>query len=457
MPGMARFRGRATRPDSLVSAASLRQSRYVRWMIRTIGVERVVKVVGLLELPVVALVGALVRRVRRDPNLVALGAPLDRFADNSAYLFLHLAHQRNGLRPVWISGSRAVVADLRRRGLPAELRWSLGGVRACLRAGSFAYSGYRSDVNQLLAPGAVAVSLWHGVGIKRVGGGVVSAGERRQTLLGRLAEAGREQPADYFLSSTSYVTHTIFSPAFGTPPEHCWELGYPRNDHLVAGEGAPEALVTADLAGRLSSAEKVVGVFLTWRGDRVDDVIDEQLLLRLAEVCRRHGAVVAYKAHYNMQPTAVLAENCVLLPPTADLNAYLGHCDVLVTDYSSVAADFLLMRRPAVYFMPDLEEYADRPGFYFPPERLPGVLTRDPSTMLEAVEEAVSRPSEPWSGWSGEDEAFLEMLWGEDRGGASAGVAAALATAMASRRSQGRRTAPFAQRGSASSLSKAPK
>ena len=437
-----------------MSAASLRQSRYVRWLIRTIGVERVVSLVGLLHLPFATVLGMVLRRVPRDPKLVAFGAPLDRFADNSAYLFLHMSQASIHLEPVWISGSRQVVADLRRRGLAAQVRWSVGGVRACLRAGSYVYSGYRSDINHLLAPGAVAVSLWHGVGIKRVGGGVKNAGSSDRTMLARLANAAKEQPSDYFLSSTDYVTREIFSPAFGTPPERCWELGYPRNDHLTVGAPAPEALVSSpELAERLSQAGSVVGVFLTWRGNRVDDAIDEHLLLRLAALCRRNGAALAYKAHYNMRATAVLAENCALLPATADLNAYLGYCDVLVTDYSSVAADFSLMRRPAVFFMPDLEEYAERPGFYFPPERLPGTLTRDPEAMLRAVEEAL-KPSTGSRGWSQEDEEFRQMLWGGYKGEASAAVAEALSAVLSSR---GQRMADSVQRGSLTSSRTAPK
>lgn len=424
-----------------MSVATLRQSRAIRWVVRTIGVQRVVTLVGLFQLPLVTLLGAVLRRLPRDPNLVALGAPLDRFADNSAYLFLHISESCPGLRPVWITGSREVRSQLRERGLAAELRWTPRGVLTCLRAGSFVYSGYRSDINHLLASGAVTVSLWHGVGIKRVGGGVgdASAATRRGGLT-RLALAVQEPAADYFLSSTDYVTRHIFSPAFGTPPERCWEIGYPRNDHLVNATPPPEPLIASpEQWQELVTADRVVGVFLTWRGNRADDAIDEELLLRLAATCRRYGARLAYKAHYNMHPTPVLAENCTLLPTTADLNAYLGLCDVLVTDYSSVAADFLLMRRSAVYFMPDLEEYAARPGFYFEPERLPGTLTRSPDGLLEAVEDVLRRPQ--GRVWSGEDDAFVRMLWGEYRGTASSAVAEAL-TEAALRRHQPDRNRP---------------
>lgn len=411
----------------MVSSASLRQAPRVRWLIRKIGVERVVVLVHLLQLPLQMLLGAFVGALRRDPRTVVLGSPLDRFADNSAYLFLHMSASCPDVKAVWISGSPAVVADLRGRGLAAERRWSLAGMRACLRAGTFVYSGYRSDINQLLAPGAIAVALWHGVGIKRIADGVRGAGRSAdRSLTSRLAEAGREPPADYFLSSTAFVTHEIFSPALGTPPERCWELGYPRNDHVATRTAPPAALVIPELAERLVAADRVVGLFLTWRGDRVVDAVDTELLVRLAALCGRHGSVLVYKAHYNMQPTAVPAENCVLLPATADLNAYLTHCDVLVTDYSSVAADFLLMRGPAVFFMPDLDEYAEHPGFYFPAERLPGVLTRDREALLRAVDDALRGGPDRWSS---ADEEFVEMLWGDYSGQACAAVTDAIMVA----------------------------
>jgi len=49
--------------------------------------------------------------------------------------------------------------------------------------------------------------------------------------------------------------------------------------------------------------------------------------------------------------------------PTA---TYLDLCDVLVTDYSSVANDFLLLRRPIVD-CPDLGVFLKGGGFYFDP------------------------------------------------------------------------------------------
>ena len=76
-------------------------------------------------------------------------------------------------------------------------------------------------------------------------------------------------------------------------------------------------------------------MFLTWLDDSAFDVADAGLVDRLAELCAERGALLVYKAHYNVAPVDVDGELRVHLPPEADLNAYLGFCDVLVTDYSS--------------------------------------------------------------------------------------------------------------------------
>ena len=158
------------------------------------GVHRVTAAVGLVQAPCLALVGLSLRRLPRNRRLVVLGSPLDRFADNAAYLFLHMAGQaaRHRLEVVWISGSADVVQRLRSHGYRAEHRWSWRGALTTLGAGTFVYSGYRSDINRWLSPGATAVCLWHGLPIKRVESAVGGEGQRRSGLLRAVARAGRE-------------------------------------------------------------------------------------------------------------------------------------------------------------------------------------------------------------------------------------------------------------------------
>jgi CDP-glycerol glycerophosphotransferase (TagB/SpsB family) len=395
----------------------LRASRAVRVVVRRFGVHRAALLLGLVQLPALRTLQLVLQRLPRDRHIVAMGSPLDRFADNAAYLYVHMSEHPTDLQAVWVSGSPDVVRRLRSRGYRAERRWSWRGVLTTLRAGTFVYSAYRSDINRWLSPGAVTLSLWHGLPIKRVEAGVGSQTGQRDTRLRRLANAGREAPPDFLLSSTEFVT-TCFSRAFGVPAERCWELGYPRTDHLLSDPSnpPPALLWHDDVWKQLSSASRVVGLFLTWRDERVDDAVDEGLVRQLAETCTRHGAVLTYKAHYNVAPTTT-PSNCVLLPADADLHAYLGLCDVLITDYSSVALDFLLMRRPVVYFMPDVEHYAATRGFAVDPLTLPGIVTLDSETLLESIE-AVLEPPSSWT-LTQSDDLFMHKMWGSYSGHAA--------------------------------------
>ena len=206
----------------------------------------------------------------------------------------------------------------------------------------------------------------------------------------------------------------------------------PATTTCSTGTGPHSALVgDAPQWHSLHRAPRVVGLFLTWRDDRVDDAVDEHLLGRIADVCGARGATPRLQGALQRRPRAVPREHCVLIPADADLHTYLGLCDVLITDYSSVALDFLVLARPTVYYVPDLDRYAATRGFWIHPLSLPGVVTRDERSLVAALEHelragAARRPSAA-------DREFLANLWGEDPSHAAAGIAALLDTLAESR------------------------
>jgi CDP-glycerol glycerophosphotransferase (TagB/SpsB family) len=393
---------------------------------------------------------ALLGRVSRDHRLVAMGSPLNRFADNSAHLFLYLSDRPDSaMTPVWISGSRATVRRLRDRGYAAHLRWSWPGVRTCLRAGTYVYSGYQSDINRWFSSHATKVCLWHGIPLKRILRDL--PGGRQEGIL-----SSQEPPPDRLLSSTRDVTLTCFVDAFGIPEDRCWEIGYPRNDHLLTSprEPHPALVEPSDRLDRITDADLVVGIFLTWRDDRAFDIADPDLVNRLGRVCADHGAVLVYKAHYNVAPVHVDPDLCVHLPPEVDLNAYLGYCDVLITDYSSVALDFLLLDRPTLYYMPDVERYLSMRGFYFDPFHLPGTVTQDEASLVDALRAILTSPR-PLAGDPG-TEAFRRYIWGDYDGRAAAAVASELRRDIDRRLALRGGTLGRGRRGSADRSSTAP-
>lgn len=63
--------------------------------------------------------------------------------------------------------------------------------------------------------------------------------------------------------------------------------------------------------------------------------------------------------------------------------------DLLITDYSSVFFEFLLMNKPVVFFAPDYEEYYAKRGFYLDYEDLPGDIITGTDDAEKRLKEAI--------------------------------------------------------------------
>ena len=149
----------------------------------------------------------------------------------------------------------------------------------------------------------------------------------------------------------------------GIARDHCVELGYPRNDHLIRHERPPGPLVDDEIYEAIQSRGPVVGYFPTWRDDAMSIPGGDPVVSEMADIVGDQGGVLVYKSHHGSSSRVSSGGSLVVLPATTDLNAYLGICDVLVTDYSSVASDYLLLNRPIVLFAPDIDKYRGSRGF----------------------------------------------------------------------------------------------
>ncbi len=104
-----------TAPSLSIQAAKHARVRARKLVRERIGTFRVLFLIHLLQWPVRVVTSQIARRWSRDPNLIAFGASGQRFADNTAYLFLHMS-ATTAFRCVWVSGSREVADGLKRCG-----------------------------------------------------------------------------------------------------------------------------------------------------------------------------------------------------------------------------------------------------------------------------------------------------------------------------------------------------
>jgi CDP-glycerol glycerophosphotransferase (TagB/SpsB family) len=389
----------------------------VRALLWKHGGEKVALAARLIELPARSLVRLVVGRLDRDPNLWVFGAARNRFADNVAYLYLYAAERAEGRRCVWVTGSTALRRRLRSAGLEAETRWSWRGIAVCARASWYVTSAYVSDINRWFADGARVLNVWHGVPLKRIerdirSGPLTLVYSERQPM--KVAFRDETRPPDYLLAPSQYIAERCFVSAFAVPPERCLPFGYPRTDHFFEPAQLPHGLLVAEIDRwrALSRRKRIVGFFPTWRDFQPSESFASDDLTSLSAALSSIDAHLVFKPHFNDE-TSVGAAGLTVLAPEDDADAYLPLCDVLVTDYSSLAFDFMLLGRPIVYFVPDFDDYAAYRGLYFDAEEMmPGPLIKDGADLVPAIKEAlVSRPGQQLA-------KVREVVWGSYGGDA---------------------------------------
>ena len=72
---------------------------------------------------------------------------------------------------------------------------------------------------------------------------------------------------------------------------------------------------------------------------------------------------------------------------SSDIYAVLKYSTALITDYSSIYFDYLLLDRPIIYYIPDLYEYQTKcRGFYEPYENLTaGIYTTNENELINGL------------------------------------------------------------------------
>ena len=330
----------------------------------------------------------------RDNTLWVFGAKHgEGFADNSKYLYLYTATERSHIQAVWLSRNERVIEQLRSRGYEAYHADSIRGILANLRAGYAFVSHGVADVNKWCCGGATIVSLWHGVGLKTVGW---DYGLKSDRLIPRLYRhlVWRLFTKPDWVVVTSEAMVEPFVSAFRLDPERVLVAGYPRND-VLTGALPGYRFETDDIYETCERLHEESTVFIyapTYR-EETDQYIHDHL--DLDELDRRLVALDAYlivKLHPWEEMTIGDDEFSRIIPMSPQLDVYplLKHTDALITDYSSIYFDYLLLDNPVIFYPFDLDEYRDSREFYLDYDRVtPGPVATDFEELLAAIEQVV--------------------------------------------------------------------
>ncbi len=304
----------------------------------------------------------------RDKKLWVFGSTFGRrFADNPKYLYLYLSQYKSQqLRAVWVSKSREIVEFLQDNSLEAYYLYSFSGVWNSLRAGVYFYDNYPKDISYVLSGGALKINLWHGIPLKKIQKDNVFDYFRNPRGFWEWFHAiprciSDEKPSHYILS-TSKSLKPIFASAFRT--KHVLVEGYPRNDILLS-KTIKNVLTVKEQREykKLQSARhrnRIALYMPTFRDSETGffEIINKT---RLESFLIKEGYLLCVKLHPKSKQQVLWkdwsCEGVLLLDALSDPYCFLPLADVLITDYSSIYFDFLLAKKPVIFFPYDYKEY----------------------------------------------------------------------------------------------------
>lgn len=206
----------------------------------------------------------------------------------------------------------------------------------------------------------------------------------------------------YFLSESERIDLGVSGSDFGTKVYRTGigakgeviECGYPRNDLLL--KKPPEVARRVRQALGIEADRRVLMYAPTFRVASSGSVQDAGLSLekvrQTLESATGEKWTCITRGHIDSKGILSDAmQDVSAWPETAEL---LLVTDLLITDYSSIGGDFMLLNRPTIFYEPDLDDYrAERGGLYFDPDESPLIVAHSEAELLEILSRPIDGPA----------------------------------------------------------------
>ncbi|MFW9942041.1 MAG: CDP-glycerol glycerophosphotransferase family protein [Candidatus Thorarchaeota archaeon] len=317
---------------------------------------------------------------RVDEKLLVFGSTNGKaFSGNSKYLFLYLK-QNSNYKCVWITDSQEVVRDFQDRNYDVISTRELFKAIKILKAAKYIFitHGFGDFLMIDFSPKTQLIRLSHGIGIKNLT-------EKFSNFFVRFYKKKIRQ---YLVKSISYIAVTsekdiqIKKYSYPLPSNKFLKTGFPRNDILV--NYATETYFEIKRSLNIEKNNEVLLYAPTQRRYERKSPLDESFFKKLDTFLINENKVMLFKPHPNSEKINLdRYTNIKSVEPKFDIMDLLVISDLLITDYSSVFFDFLITKRPIIFFAYDLEEYKMKRGLYFDYETfVPGPIVKTGDELL---------------------------------------------------------------------------
>ena len=283
----------------------------------------------------------------------------NKYADNTRYFYEYVKNKNKNINCVWFTNNVDVLKELKLRGDEVYLIGTKESKEMQMKAGVAFYTNGIDDFGERpYILGAIIVSLWHGVGFKRLYGS-----EKFKNWNSILTYIRRVKNKFFYwtyrditFTTSKYMKEKAIEQFYITNKNSVFITGQPRNDIFQLNLDKDNVLFNC---GYKSSNKFIITFMPTWQS--FNDNFDIRDMLKKLDndtefinFFKINNYEFIVKLHYLSKAENVY--NNIKKINDKDISStqeLLAITDILITDYSSVYADFALLNRPIIFFRPD--------------------------------------------------------------------------------------------------------
>lgn len=239
-------------------------------------------------------------------------------------------------------------------------------------------------------------------------------------------------PSDFFFLNdyeevwvSSESVKEMYKKQYMVPEEKVVPTGYARVDPLVNNSYSRDIL--RKKYNISSEYNKIICIAPTWKQDDKGrniipfDVSEEEFISRLKKVAEKHNSLLIFRAHRGsgsgVQSASV--NNLRVMPGSVypDTEEILYLSDILVTDWSSIAFDYLPLRRPTIFLdiAPPFKH-----GLSLGREHRFGELANSLNGLCDSIDKYLDKPEDFLREYSKSINHTIEVAYGDTLDGKSA-------------------------------------
>ena len=344
---------------------------------------------------------------KRKDWIAVIGGQNGIFLDNTKYFYLQASQLAKTQRFVFITERVDIVKLLQAKDMQGYVYPSVKSIWFLLRCNYTVVDGsawFKKGRGFLLFRSKI-IQLWHGVGFKFV---EASAWKNEVTskkifslniifLIRKISYIITRRWICYsiFITTSNFYRDNVFKYAFAS--KKIVVIGYPRNDFSQSLTGKYKELawegVDNDIRDKLSiwieENKKILLIAPTFRDS---GTVPMQLCLDTIKALDKFAEINNFEFIFKFHPLEknidhTGSKHFHICSRHSDIYPLFPYVSALVTDYSSISMDFLLVDKPILFFIPKDDDYIekDRQLQFDPFTMMPGAIVSDWMGLMDSL------------------------------------------------------------------------